>query len=132
MYRSEVNCDELAKTLGGKGKTENGICEVSVERKDIKAAIGNRPFLSLQHMFVFQSPDANGMSLITCELVVTENEVDGFNSGISGAGIIVSAVHNHWLYDEPRLMYIHAETIMDPSEYADIMAKILNKQRLSG
>jgi hypothetical protein len=127
MYRSDLNCDDLARILGGKGKTENGVCQVSVERKDIRATIGNMPFHSLSHMFDFQPADANGNSLITCELVLLENEVDRINSGITSAGIIVSAIHSHWLFDEPRLMYIHAEAIMAPAVFAEAMARVLSK-----
>ncbi|MCM2583037.1 DUF1259 domain-containing protein [Bacillus stercoris] len=33
-------------------------------------------------------------------------------------GIIVTAVHNHWLFDKPRLMYIHFESIDKPINFA--------------
>ncbi len=33
-------------------------------------------------------------------------------------GIIVTALHNHWLFDKPRLMYIHFESIDGPISFA--------------
>ena len=33
-------------------------------------------------------------------------------------GIIVTATHNHWLFDQPRLMYMHFESIDQPLDFA--------------
>nr|WP_326161080.1 DUF1259 domain-containing protein [Neobacillus niacini] len=41
-----------------------------------------------------------------------------FLSALRKRGIIVTAVHNHWLFDNPRLMYIHWENVGDPFEFA--------------
>ncbi|SFC40205.1 protein of unknown function [Bacillus sp. UNCCL81] len=36
-------------------------------------------------------------------------------------GIIVTAVHNHWLFDKPRLMYMHWENVnLDPVEFTRV------------
>jgi hypothetical protein len=31
---------------------------------------------------------------------------------------VITAVHNHWLFEEPRLMYMHWENVGDPFEFA--------------
>ncbi len=33
-------------------------------------------------------------------------------------GLIVTAVHNHWLFDNPRLMYMHWENVGNPVQFA--------------
>ncbi|EGK13105.1 hypothetical protein HMPREF9374_1097 [Desmospora sp. 8437] len=33
-------------------------------------------------------------------------------------GITVTALHNHWLFEHPRLMYIHWEAIENPIIFA--------------
>lgn len=125
MELTSTLCDNLAKILGGKSKFENGICTVSIDRHDVKASIANKPYRSLEHMFHFESPDGEGNYLITGELVLLENEVQKFLIGLTNAGITVGAVHNHWLFDEPRLIYIHIETIASPLTFAARMAQII-------
>lgn len=39
-------------------------------------------------------------------------------SNLRKRGIKVTAVHNHWLNENPRLMYIHWESIDNPIEFA--------------
>jgi hypothetical protein len=120
-------CDRLAQILRGMGQTENNICTVTIDRKELSATIGGKPFHSLHHMFHFEPADATGKALITGEMVLLENEVHRMTTDISNAGIIVSALHSHWLFDAPKLMYIHIETIADPVGFANTMAGILYK-----
>lgn len=119
------NCENLALILKGKGKQEDGVCTVAIDRKDIHATIGNRPFHSLSHMFHFEPADPNGNALITGEIVLLENEVPEITVKVSNAGIIVAAIHSHWLFDKPKLMYIHIETAMEPVAFAMKMTEIL-------
>ena len=118
-------CDSLANTLKGKSSMENGVCHVMIDRKDIQAAIGSIPFHSLSYMFDFEPSDANGNALITGGMVLLEDEVPEFVAQISDAGIVIGAIHNHWLFDDPKLMYMNIETIMNPMVFAAAMARIL-------
>lgn len=45
-------------------------------------------------------------------------EINPFLSALSRRGITVTALHNHWLFEEPRLMYMHWENGGDPFEFA--------------
>lgn len=125
MAFTQTQCDALARTLRGKGKMDGNVCSVTIDRKDMEATIGRRPFHSLHHMFDFEPADEKGNSLITGEMVLTEREVPRLTREISNNGIIVSAIHSHWLFDNPNLKYIHIQTIMDPVTFANTMAKIL-------
>ncbi|HEX2985299.1 MAG TPA: DUF1259 domain-containing protein [Caproiciproducens sp.] len=118
-------CDSLAKIFNGKGQFENGICSVTVDRHDINASIAAKPFRALHHMFDFESPDGSGNYLITGEMVLLENEVPGVTASLLDSDIIPSALHTHWLYDIPKLMYIHVQCIMNPVVFANKMAQIL-------
>ena len=127
MDLSAGNSDILAKALRGRGRTENGVCTVIVDREDIDARIGNKPLTSLHHMFNFEPADENGNSLITGEMVLLENEVYPISNEITNAGIIVGAIHNHWLFDEPKLIYIQVEAVMNPATFANKVSRIINR-----
>jgi hypothetical protein len=40
-------------------------------------------------------------------------------------GIIGTAFHNHWLFDEPRLIFIHFESIDKPFSFARKVSEAL-------
>lgn len=126
MDQSGSMCEYLANILGGKGHMEDGVCTVMRDRKDIRATIAGRPFHSVSHMFDFEEPDAEGKALITGEMVFLETEVPRAVSMLTALGVIVSAIHTHWLYDNPKLIYLHIEATMNPTAFATGVARILN------
>lgn len=125
MRQAANLCNKLAEILGGKGKTENGVCMVTVNRKDIHASIANKSFHSLSHMFNFEPQDNAGNALITGEMVLLENEVPKVVNDFYNEGIIVTAIHSHWLYDNPKLMYIHMESVMNPTAFANKVSQFI-------
>lgn len=126
MESSNTTCDFLAKILNGKGIFQNGNCIVTIDRNNISATIGNQPFHTLNHVIDFGTPDENGNSLITCELLLLESEVPNMVALLSKSGIIVSAVQSHWILDNPKLMYIYTISVTNRVDFANIMVRILN------
>src|SRR5690606_39895905 len=51
------------------------------------------------------------------EAVLRQREVNTVMSGLRRRGIKVTAMHNHWLFEKPRLMYMHWEAAMDPARF---------------
>lgn len=41
-------------------------------------------------------------------------------------GFLVTAIHNHWLFEKPRLMYLHLESVENPVQFAIKPRKALN------
>lgn len=119
-------CSQLAEMLAGSGKQEGEVCIVTRNRKDLQVTIANKPFNSHSHMFYFEAPDSNGNSLITGELVLLENEVSRTEKRLTDSGIIVSAIHNHWIYDNPKLIYFHLEANINALNFVRILAPIIN------
>ncbi|WP_338083665.1 DUF1259 domain-containing protein [Bacillus mesophilus] len=73
--------------------------------------------LSLPFALSFENPK-NGRTLNLGETVILQKEINPFISALRKRNILVTALHNHWLFDEPRLMYIHWEKIDNPFEFA--------------
>lgn len=70
-------------------------------------------------MFNFESLTSDGRALCSGETVILEEELNPFISRLREHNIIVTAFHNHWLFDNPRLMYIHFEKIENPITFAN-------------
>ncbi|WP_274363423.1 DUF1259 domain-containing protein [Paenibacillus thermotolerans] len=77
-----------------------------------------------EHEIVVQSLK-NGKSLNTGEITLLQREVQRFVRKATRLGLRVSAVHNHWLFDKPRLMYVHVESVENPIRFARKMAVLL-------
>jgi hypothetical protein len=81
-------------------------------------------------MFSFESPDEHGRTLNLGETAILPQEVNSFIDALRAGGIIVTALHNHWLFERPRLMFIHWESVDDPIAFAEKTASAF--QVLSG
>jgi hypothetical protein len=120
---SEPNlCERFNEVLEGSMHTfENGVCTVMKSRTNIHPQVlgrAGRSFLLLPQMFNFESMTGNGEALCSGETVILQDEINPFISKLREHGIIVTAVHNHWLFDQPRLMYMHFESIDQPLSFA--------------
>lgn len=69
-------------------------------------------------LFSFESLDSSGRALCLGETALFQNQVNQLISNLRKNGIKVTAVHNHWLFENPRLMYIHWESIDNPIAFA--------------
>nr|WP_242691327.1 DUF1259 domain-containing protein [Cytobacillus praedii] len=67
--------------------------------------------LSLPFALSFEN-NKNGRTLNLGETVIRQNEINPFLSALRRRGITVTAVHTHWLFDKPSLMYMHWENIV--------------------
>lgn len=125
-------CNEFARILGAQILTNaNGVCAVTFLR-NIRAEILGRPThspLALAALFSFESPDSQGRTPNLGETVILQEEINEFITILRSHGILVTALHNHWLFDEPRLMYIHFESIDNPLAFARKVADALRVLR---
>ncbi|MGI8384208.1 DUF1259 domain-containing protein [Robertmurraya sp. P23] len=113
------SCERLARIIGGTAQVSNGVCVVS-RLRNIEASILNRRTrspLALPFALSFENQQ-NGTTLNLGETVILQKEINPFISALRERGILVTALHNHWLFDEPRLMYIHWEKIDNPFDFA--------------
>lgn len=114
-------CTQFATILGGESEIEEGpVCFVTRMTNLAETILGRRtrsPLVQMQ-MFSFESLDKNGRALCLGETAVHQNQVNRLMSNLRRRGIKVTALHNHWLKENPRLMYMHWEAIMNPVVFA--------------
>ena len=119
-------CNEFAAILGGNILSrDNDVCTVMFMR-NIRAEILGRVTqspLALPAMFSFECPDCNGRTLNLGETVILQDEINNFITELRRRGILVTAFHNHWLCENPRLMYIHFQSIDRPLDFARKVAE---------
>ena len=114
------SCQQLADIIGGEVITAAPVCIVQRLRNNNATILGTRTRspLSLPSALSFEN-NKNGRTLNLGETVIRQNEINPFLSALRRRGITVITVHNHWLFDNPRLMYIHFEKIENPIVFAN-------------
>ena len=136
--RGDELCEEFNRILDGSMHTfEDGACIVMKSRTNIKPRVlgrRGRSFLLIPQMFAFESLSSDGKALCSGETVILQEEINPFISELLEHDIIVTGFHNHWLFEDPRLMYIHFEKIEKPTRFAEEVKdalKVLTTKKIS-
>ncbi|MDW0117679.1 DUF1259 domain-containing protein [Sporosarcina thermotolerans] len=118
MVQNSSICKQFGDILKGKSKTENGVCRVALHRT-FKATVQGKASTSVLPVGVlFESLDHNGNALNLTEMAILQEEIPAFMHSLLNQGLIVSALHNHWLYTSPLIMYIHVQSVEPPLDFA--------------
>lgn len=115
-------CNQFAQILNGKGKLGNGVCSVEMQRA-FKVSVQGRQTSSVVPVGIsFEALDHDGNALNLAEIAILEEEIPAFMQAVVQQGIIVSALHNHWLFTKPNILYIHLQSVEPPLNFANKIA----------
>jgi hypothetical protein len=107
-------------SLSKKGDFKDGVLKVNIPRADLHVTIGGRaaptPF-GFGGWLALAKGDA-GMHVMMGDLVLTEDEVNPVMSALLQNGIDVTALHNHFFHEQPRVFYMHVHGMGDPADLA--------------
>jgi hypothetical protein len=100
-------------TLGKSGDFKDGVLKVNIPRNDISVTIAGRaaptPF-GFGGWVAFTKGD-HDMDVMMGDLVLTEDEVNPVMSAVLASGLQVTALHNHFFWDQPRMYYMHVHGV---------------------
>ena len=107
-------------SLNKKGDFKDGVLKVNIPRADLHVAIAGRPAPTSFGFGGWLAPakgDA-GMHVMMGDLVLTEDEVNPVMSALLENGIDVTALHNHFFHEQPRIFYMHVHGMGAPADLA--------------
>lgn len=89
----------------------DGVVKASFPRKDVEVAVDGwkmPPFMGLTSWAAF-SPGRAGVAeaMVMGDLVLFEDEVNPVMSVLLDSGLSVTALHNHFFYDSPKVFFMH-------------------------
>jgi len=100
---------DVLKLLDRKGDFKAGVLKVNVPRSDLKMTIQGvstpTPFGFGGWLSMTKTSDSNDVMM--GDLVLLQDEVNPVMSALLDNGIEVTALHNHFFWDEPRVYYMH-------------------------
>src|SRR6478736_4514076 len=103
---------EIDKITGLKGKLneKEGVYKVTSPRADVKVVVDGwtmPPFMGLGTWAAF-TETKNGVMLMG-DTVLFEDEVNAAMSAALDNGLNVTALHNHFFFDQPKVYFMHIE-----------------------
>jgi Domain of Unknown Function (DUF1259) len=119
---------EQATGLKGQLITEEGVFKITKPRTDVKIVVDQwtmAPFMGLGSWAAF-TPAHNGAMLMG-DTVVFEDEVNPAMSAAFDAGLEVTALHNHFFFDEPKVFFMHIGGHGDAKALAAGVKKVHDK-----
>jgi hypothetical protein len=100
---------EVLKSLDRKGDFKAGVLKVNIPRNDLKMTIQG---VSTPTPFGFGgwialTKAADGSDVMMGDLVLLQDEVNPILSALLDNGIDVTALHNHFFWDDPHVYFMH-------------------------
>jgi len=110
-YAQEIPSDyqEVLKSLDRKGDFKDAVLKVNIPRNDLKMTVQG---ISTPTPFGFGgwvafTKTTDGNEVMMGDLVLLQDEVNPVMSALLDNGIEVTALHNHFFWDDPHVFYMH-------------------------
>jgi len=100
---------QVLTALGRSGDFKANVLKVNIPRNDLSVTVANvkTPTPFGFGGWVAMTKGTGGMEVLMGDLVLTQDEVNPVMSALLDNGIEVTALHNHFFWDEPRMFYMH-------------------------
>ena len=109
---ADLNTARIDELTGLKGKMneKEGVYKITVPRSDVKVIVDGwpmPPFMGLGTWAAF-TPTPNG-AMVMGDTVLFENEVNAAMADALENDLSVTALHNHFFFDHPKVYFMHIE-----------------------
>jgi hypothetical protein len=110
---------QVLTTLGKQGDYKANVLKVNIPRNDVSVTVAD---VKTPTPFGFGGwiamTKGQGMDVMMGDLVLTQDEVNPVMSALLDNGLDVTALHNHFLWDEPRMFFMHVHGHGSPADLA--------------
>ncbi|HWP52849.1 MAG TPA: DUF1259 domain-containing protein [Pyrinomonadaceae bacterium] len=114
--------------LKGKLNEKEGVYKVTFPRNDVKVVVNGwtmPPFMGLGTWAAFTESKAGAM--VMGDTVLFEDEVNPVISAALDNGLNVTALHNHFFFDHPKVYFMHIEGEGTVDRLATAVRKLYDK-----
>jgi Domain of Unknown Function (DUF1259) len=114
--------------LKGKLNEKEGVYRVTFSRNDIKVVVDGwtmPPFMGLGTWAAFEGE--NDKAMVMGDTVLFEDEVNPVMSVALDNGLSVTALHNHFFFDQPKVYFMHIEGEGSVDKLAGAVRRVYDK-----
>src|SRR3989454_3517439 len=124
---ADLNTARIDQLTGLKGKLneKEGVYKVTFPRSDVKVVVDGwamPPFMGLGTWAAF-TPTKDG-AMVMGDTVLFEDEVGAAMSAALDNGLNVTALHNHFFFDHPKVYFMHIEGEGTVDQLASAVRKV--------
>lgn len=111
---------EVLESLDRKGDFKAGVLKVNIPRNDLKMTIQgfSTPTPFGFGGWVSMTKATDGSEVVMGDLVLLQEEVNPVMSALLDNGIEVTALHNHFFWDDPHVFYMHVHAMGKAADLA--------------
>jgi hypothetical protein len=132
--RPMLDTTQIEKLTGIKGEFDkkSEVFKVSDPRNDLKVSaegVTLTPALGLTSWASFTQ--VGGEVVVMGDLVLLENQVNPVLKKALEQGLKVTALHNHFFWDEPKIMFMHIEGMGSTEELATAVGTVFKEIKIT-
>jgi hypothetical protein len=122
-----MNTGAIERLTGAKGALDEkeGVFKVSVPRKDLSVVIAGvkmTPPMGLTSWAAFKRDRKDDM--VMGDLVLVQDQISPVMSAALDNGLEVTALHNHFVWDSPRIMFMHIGGVGPERDLATAVGRV--------
>ena len=128
--KASLDTAKIEELTGAKGvfNEKEGVFKVSVPRSDLSvtaAGVKLTPPMGLTSWAAFKR--AGKHTVVMGDIVLLEDQVNPVMSTALDNGLEVTALHNHFFWDSPKVMFMHIGGMRDEAALATAVGKVFAK-----
>ena len=133
---SKLDTARIEELTGAKGafNAKEGVFKVSAPRTDLSittAGVKMTPPMGLTSWAAFKRE--GNRTMVMGDMVMTEEQVNPAMSTALDNGLEVTALHNHFFWDSPKVMFMHIGGMGDETKLATAVGKLFaNMKQTAG
>jgi hypothetical protein len=133
-----LTAEEMAavdQALGKKGNLvqDQAVYTVPLPRNDLKITVQGDPVpiaFGFGGWVSFKKTRDGKSTVLMSDTVLLQEEVNGVITAAQANGVEVTAIHNHFFYEEPRIFYMHVHAMGEPAQLTLAYANTIRPTKL--
>lgn len=128
--QAETVYEKIDRLTGAKGEyiAKEDVYKVGFPRSDLKPDIAGVKMTSAMGLGVWASfKIMDGNVMVMGDTVLSEDQINPVMSAALDSGLEVTAIHNHFLWDSPKIMFMHIGGSGDIDTIAAAVGKVFAK-----
>src|SRR5438128_7354782 len=131
----KLDTAKIEQLTGVKGELseKEGVFKVTAPRSDLKVTVAGvkmTPPMGLASYAAFTKAD--GKTMIMGDTTLLEDQVNPVMSVALDNGLEVTALHNHFFWDSPKVMFMHIGGMGDEAKLAEAVGKVFATLKETG